>query len=664
MNKQEMEQEIINTLSGNKENSSYISLIESKVKEKTEQQLKYVLSPINDNIFLEACAGSGKTEVVGMKTAYEISKWSSKNSGIAVLTFTNEATDTIKERVDIFSGLTSLYPHYIGTLSGFIHGFIAQSFGYKYSKHKNKRGDTSYRLIDKNLTVFENHWLKKYKLPYMNLNSTRQDFYANQVYYDYKIKDIIIYHSENYKIPLKEYYQSAEVQKFIQDYRKKKSNNQLLGFNYIKEEIIKVKQTFLEDGFANFEDINNMAFRVLKQDNHISSLISSRFPVILIDECQDLSWIEINILDQIKACGSTLHFIGDLNQSIYEFKNANPETTKEYLSGFEKFFLTDNFRSCHSIVNTSNKLIGIKLPIRGLATDILGDRSVCYLEYSDLSLITQQYLDFLEGIEIPFNKSAILVRQQALKQDLDTNSTVSKHPILDALQLWIENTPKSRLLALELAGKHMQRWFGGAKTKKNYHCPSSIDSVYRWRIFIKDFLDGCSVYPDLMIFENNSYTTWYKNFNKHFINIVLNAYQDLKKFDNEVRDFNDLPKLIAPRGTAKSNIITYNTRDSLNLLSINTIHSVKGKDFDSVMVVSSRRNSGSAHWKKWIEKELESGRIGYVANTRAKYSLVWAVPELNDEDRFRIESYGFKPMRLENGGKTVINNKIRIPVEV
>ncbi|MEV2290346.1 hypothetical protein ABND66_14445, partial [Paenibacillus larvae] len=30
--------------------------------------------------------------------------------------------------------------------------------------------------------------------------------------------------------------------------------------------------------------------------------------------------------------------------------------------------------------------------------------------------------------------------------------------------------------------------------------------------------------------------------------------------------------------------------------------------------VSSRRNSGSGHWKKWMEKELESARISYVAN--------------------------------------------------
>lgn len=638
-----MEQEIISTLSKNKQaNNSYISLIQTKVKEKTEQQLKYVLSSITENIYLEACAGSGKTEVVGMKTAYEISKWSSKNKGLAILTFTNEATDTIKERVENFSGLTSLYPHYIGTLSGFIHGFIAQSFGYKYFKHKNRDGDTSYRLIEKNLNIFNNHWLKKYELPYTNINSLRQYSYANQLYYDYQINDLIIYHSENHKVSLKEYYDSAEVQEFIQNYREKSRNSHSLGFNYIRNEIKKVKRNFLEDGFANFEDINNIAYIVLKKNPNIALLLALRFPVILIDECQDLSWIEVNILNQLKANGATLHFIGDLNQSIYEFKNANPEITKEYLSNFQKYYLTDNFRSCHSIVKTSNQLLGITLPIRGRAVDKLGDRSVCYLEYSDLSSIGQQYLNFLEEINIPFDRSTILVRQQSLKRDLEINSQESKHPILDALQLWNNNTPKSRLLALELASKHLQKWFGGARTKTNYHCPSAIDSVYRWRIFIKDFLEGCSVIDDLVKLENVKYTTWYKNFNKHFLNILHDAYQSLKDFDSEERDFNNLAKLTAPRGTANSEIVTFNTVDNLNLLSVNTIHSVKGKDFDSAMVVSTRINKGSGHWKQWIEKELESGRIGYVASTRAKYSLVWAVPTLKSADRARLESYGFK----------------------
>ena len=61
-----------------------------RISEKTEEQLEYVLSSIQENVFLKACAGSGKTEVVGLKTAYEIKKWKECNSGIAVLSFTND----------------------------------------------------------------------------------------------------------------------------------------------------------------------------------------------------------------------------------------------------------------------------------------------------------------------------------------------------------------------------------------------------------------------------------------------------------------------------------------------------------------------------------------------------------------------------------------------
>ncbi|HBJ01324.1 MAG TPA: hypothetical protein DDY89_11720, partial [Lysinibacillus sp.] len=121
----------------------------------------------------------------------------------------------------------------------------------------------------------------------------------------------------------------------------------------------------------------------------------------------------------------------------------------------------------------------------------------------------------------------------------------------------------------------------------NYNCPSSIDSVYRWRIFIKDFLDGCSAVSDLVRFDGINYSTWYKNFNNNFLSIVQEAYQNLAICDSEKRGFSEISKMISPRGTAKQDITVYNMPDKINLVSVNTIHSVKGQAFDSVMVVSS-----------------------------------------------------------------------------
>ena len=59
----------------------------------TDDQINYVLSDIGSDIYLNSCPGSGKTEVIGVKVAYELSHWQSKTSGIAILTFTNSAED-------------------------------------------------------------------------------------------------------------------------------------------------------------------------------------------------------------------------------------------------------------------------------------------------------------------------------------------------------------------------------------------------------------------------------------------------------------------------------------------------------------------------------------------------------------------------------------------
>lgn len=121
-----------------------------RIEEKTDEQLDYILSPINQCIYLEACAGSGKTEVLGIKAAYEICRWRSRQTGIAVLTFTNEATATIADRVSSFYGKAVPSNHFIGTFSSFVHGHIAQRFGYKFYHIPEDKPDKSFRATPSN----------------------------------------------------------------------------------------------------------------------------------------------------------------------------------------------------------------------------------------------------------------------------------------------------------------------------------------------------------------------------------------------------------------------------------------------------------------------------------------------------------------------------------
>ena len=74
-----------------------------RIKEKSEQQLRYAKSGTDRNIFLKACPGSGKTEVVGLKAAYEIKHWDKQVGGIAVLTLILGVLRVLNERFSIAS---------------------------------------------------------------------------------------------------------------------------------------------------------------------------------------------------------------------------------------------------------------------------------------------------------------------------------------------------------------------------------------------------------------------------------------------------------------------------------------------------------------------------------------------------------------------------------
>jgi len=64
-------------------------------------------------------------------------------------------------------------------------------------------------------------------------------------------------------------------------------------------------------------------------------------------------------------------------------------------------------------------------------------------------------------------------------------------------------------------------------------------------------------------------------------------------------------------------------------LKCSTIHKVKGQTVDAVLVVSSPdRKSKGGHWSQWLDQSLEDGeyaRFAYVASSRPRFLLAWAV---------------------------------------
>lgn len=605
-----------------------------RIEEKTDEQLDYILSPIDQCIYLEACAGSGKTEVLGLKAAYEICRWGSRQTGIAVLTFTNEATATIADRVSSFYGKPVPSNHFIGTFSSFVHGHIAQRFGYKFYHIPEDRTDKSFRVVDSDISPYSNQWLENYKL---NFPFPKQKIYASQLYYKASCKDWFIGQGESAK-SLTELYNSSECQQHIAEIRQRKNAFYLFQLNYLKDQIKECKLKFWHDGFANFDDMNLIAHECLRNET-ICRYIARKFPVILVDECQDLSASELGTLSLLISAGMVVHYIGDLHQAIYSFKDACPEQYKAHIEAhrFKTKYLSANFRSTQKIVDFSRKMGGIDYPISGSVESKCSDYDCCYVEYDDDekdAIIA--FIDTLNRLDIPIKDAVVLVRTQSAKQKLSygPSNDHKTHPIINAIQLWQQNEPVERQTALSLLAYQLQRWMGFHGKSNNYYysdevCPNAVS----WRLLLRDILVELCSDPAMTTVDKLTYGSWYSKNKVRVISVIAHHLNTIGK---------NLPEITirTPNGTAKLPIYPVKLTEEKQLR-IETIHSVKGGTFDAVLLLSSPDGRGkTGFWEKWLNSEDESGRIGYVASTRPRYLLCWGVKRLTDVQRRELEKLG------------------------
>ncbi|MGI6203984.1 MAG: helicase-exonuclease AddAB subunit AddA [Anaerovoracaceae bacterium] len=120
-----------------------------------------------------------------------------------------------------------------------------------------------------------------------------------------------------------------------------------------------------ERGTADFSDIMHYALEILKNDE-VSAEFRNRFDYILIDEYQDTNRIQERLIDSIKR-DDNVFMVGDIKQSIYRFRMADPAIFSEKYSAFEPYDreavqnsavieLNKNFRSKAGVIDSVNAI--------------------------------------------------------------------------------------------------------------------------------------------------------------------------------------------------------------------------------------------------------------------------------------------------------------------
>ncbi|MFE9456452.1 UvrD-helicase domain-containing protein [Streptomyces californicus] len=239
---------------------------------------------------LQAAPGSGKTTLIGLKLALMADAWTSPTCGVCVLSHTNTAKNEIADRVGLLAAGRNLlrYPHFIGTIQSFVHTFFA------LPAVRTKRVEV--RSVDDD--AFETAALRLLRRPeYSTLRS----------YVERQHQGTGIVAGATFT------YQDGELAVTGA------ARNLPFGAQSPSgKQLDHLKRTLARRGIFRFQDMYAIAQEYLARHPGIAAAVTTRFPFVLLDETQDTSATQHELLDLVFASSSTVvQRVGDTNQGIY-----------------------------------------------------------------------------------------------------------------------------------------------------------------------------------------------------------------------------------------------------------------------------------------------------------------------------------------------------------
>ena len=227
----------------------------------------------------------------------------------------------------------------------------------------------------------------------------KEDF-QKQIYTPF-VNELIIYQNEE------------EIQKLIINSQK----YVLVIVNILQEYFIRLKAFKMRDSLFEFNDIAMLCLELLNSNDDVRKEIADSFDEILVDEYQDTSDIQETFVNLISK--NNVYMVGDIKQSIYRFRNANPYIFKEKYHNYKnniggvKIDLTKNFRSRKEVLNNINLLFS------RLMSEEYGDANYA-LEHQ----MNYGNLDYDTNFETDFNYD-----MEVLSYDPDESKTYSNNEI-------------------------------------------------------------------------------------------------------------------------------------------------------------------------------------------------------------------------------------------
>lgn len=300
---------------------------------------------VESSAFFQACPGAGKTSTI-VERFRKRPAMVNPNKGIALITFTNAAAENAKSKLVSDPSLLQA-PNFVGTIDSFANRFITRPvFKKKYGKNP----------------TFIESW--------SSLN----------------IEEIRVPGREKFGVSLDDFRLDKSVGAILHENSKATGKLSQLELEQICGIAGRKIRELYRASYVS-SDLSRQMAACPKSFKAMGALLAARFEEVIVDEVQDCSELDLSILKGLKDAGVRLIAVGDLDQSIYAFREAKPDKVRAFFRPMmnDAWKLTDNFRSTQPICDfTATMRIG-SVPDRACGENAKVTTPVYLASFSDLN---------------------------------------------------------------------------------------------------------------------------------------------------------------------------------------------------------------------------------------------------------------------------------------
>jgi len=427
-----------------------------------------------------------------------------------------------------------------------------------------------------------------------------------------------------------------------------------------------MRALFAKAGYATQSDANYYAMRLLHERPQIAKALVRRFPVVMVDEAQDSSDIQMQIIEILVRNGlREVFMVGDPDQAIYEWRAAKPELFRQKCSEWSPNLdpLRENWRSSQVICDFASLVSSMPCSQMAMRADVKDMKRRPLIRPYEVDALPSEIESFLaechsNGIELQSSKVAIVARSGEIVRVIRTGHAAPKPPLGEYLSPWPDRPREARDIALcaflfrhKHYGRAMRRMMRVAcslETKVGLVTSELADDFVErhgfgaTRAAVFGLLNSLPEASGMLSRWCLAAHPEFERFCRCFLKIEAPCELKVKTGREHQEYYNSLDFL----DEFSDELDDANTTD----YHVGTVHSVKGWTVDALLLVLKKQEPKTPYYPKLVKERManracemqEAIRILYVAFTRPKKLLTIAVPT-SELEKWREVLPGYVP---------------------